>query len=111
MTPLEAATAAMDRTVTDTLGDTILYTPASQPERALTAFVDYSEERADIGQAGFIGQDMQLDILRVDLADEPGKDDRVTLPKVTGITYFPVSVRRDESGSYWRMNLKRVRVA
>lgn len=98
----------MDAECMTILGDSITYRRASGPTLSLKAYVNFEEvaRSIDIGQA--IEQAMLVEIRISDLPQRPAPADRITLGKVPGITFKPINVGRDRSGTHWAFELKRV---
>lgn len=102
MMPSVAATA---RTV---LGHDVLYTPAGGAAQTIKTQGDYSPNMLNGEVSVGIDQDIELMVLKTDLAAMPADGDRITLPRVPGKTFKPVNVHHDETAEHWLFNLKRV---
>lgn len=72
--------------------------------------VQGSYEDGTIAAAGSIGirQEIELMVLKTDLAAMPGKTDRITLPHIPGALFQPTNVQNDANGTHWLFNLKQV---
>lgn len=111
MTDLEALSPALFATCDGTLGDTITYV-VSETGTILTiaATVDYADGIRDIGAGQMVEQEMMVEIRKVLLPAAPSKYDRMQFPKRPGQTYFPGTVKTDETGHYWRIVPKLVKL-
>ena len=103
MMPSVAATAR------NVLGHDILYTPTgTSTALPIKAQGDYSPNMLNGEVSVGIDQDIELMVLKTDLAAMPADGDRITLPRVPGKTFKPVNVHHDETAEHWLFNLKRV---
>jgi len=101
MTDLESLTDELDAACEEALGETITYIRAGRAPLRFKAHVDYADAIRDIGAGQMIEQDMSVTIRKLSLPFEPGRHDRIMLPRRPGKAYFPGSTSTDESGTHW----------
>lgn len=94
-------TATLDEVCRDYLGETIQYKPAGGSFGDVTAHVDYRDmiKAFEAGQA--VAQDIGLSLMKADVPAKPTRDCRVQLARLPGLTFRPINVRSDESGTHW----------
>lgn len=107
-TPLEAATAALDREVVAALGDSFTYTPSGGSATPVVGFVDYDEDAVQYGAGSSIAQQIVIEAPVADIPVRPDANCRITgLARFSGKTYAPTGVVVSDSG-FWRFALKEV---
>lgn len=89
------------------LGDSISYTPVAGAV-VTRGYVDYRDALRDISTGQVYAQDITVTILIAEAPSKPAAADSVSLGKLPGLTFKPVNVRRDESGSHWEFELEQV---
>lgn len=110
MTELEALSPELFAKCDDTLGETITYVVgATGTILTPAATVDYADAIRDIGAGQLVEQEMMVEIRKALLPAAPASTDRIQLPKRPGKTYFPGTVKTDETGHYWRIVPKLVK--
>ena len=109
MTELEALSPELFAKCDDTLGETIIYVTATGAILSINATVDYADAIRAIGAGQLVEQDMMVEIRKSLLPAEPGSAVRMQLPQRPGKTYYPGTVKTDETGHYWRIVPKLVK--
>lgn len=87
------------------LGDTITYKPVMGSATTIKAYVDFPEEIQSLEGGRAVAQEITVQVLISDVPVRPSGACRVTIRKLPGLTYKPVNVRRDRSGSHWEFEL------
>ena len=109
--PLETATALLDRETVAGLGDTFTYTPGGgSPVTGVLGFVDYGEDNANPVPAapGAIGQVTEVELSAALFPTRPNAACRVSnIAKYPGAIWKPIAVRLSASGD-WLFGLERV---
>lgn len=72
------------------------------------ALIDHSDKTLALTGSQLTDQDIEIEVLMSDVA-EPSSDDRITLPRITGVTFKPRDWRRSPSGRMWLIFLAKVR--
>lgn len=106
--PLELATADLDRQTVAGLGDTFTYTAAGgSPVNGVLGFVDYGEDNAnpDPRAAGAIAQVIVIELLIELVPVRPDAACRITnIERYPGIIWKPISVVASDKG-FWRFSI------
>lgn len=109
--PLELATADLDRQTVAGLGDTFTYTAAGgSPVTGVLGFVDYGEDNANpVPTApGAISQVLEIELCAALFPTRPNAACRVSdLAKYPGQVWKPIAVRIGPSGD-WLFNIEKV---
>lgn len=105
---LESLTQGLFDTCDERLGDSLTITPPAASAITPKANVDYGEKAGDFGGSAAIVQDIAIDIDMSILPGRPGAGWRITLPRISGKTFEPRDVRRDDSGLRWVFGVKEV---
>jgi hypothetical protein len=90
------------------LGDTIRYKPVGGAYRTLSAYVSYADAIRDIETGQMIAQDITVDMLIADVPVKPSGQCRLTLARLSGLTFRPINVRRDNAGTHWQFEVEKV---
>jgi hypothetical protein len=98
----------LDATCMAALGDSIRYKPAGGSYFSIRAYVEYPEAIRDIETGSVIEQDITVDVLMTDVPARPSSACRVRLGRMAGLTFKPINIRRDRSGSHWQFDLEKV---
>lgn len=107
MTPLRAATAALEQRVNDTLGDEITYTPAVGGPATFNAWVEFGSQEFRGGGSAAITDDIVVEVPVAKVA-LPAPVDRITIALIPGVTFGYAKCERGETGDAWRLTLKKV---
>jgi hypothetical protein len=111
--PLELATADLDRQTVAGLGDTFTYTAAGgSPVTGVLGFVDYGEDNAnpDPRAAGAIAQVIVIELLIEKAPVRPSDACRISnLSLYPGKLWKPIGVVASDSG-FWRFGIQKVPV-
>lgn len=105
---LESLTQGLFDTCDERLGDSITITPPAASAISPKANVDYGDQTADFGSSATIVQNITVDIDMSILPGRPAAGWRITLPRISGKTFEPRDVRRDESGFRWVFGVKEI---
>lgn len=109
--PLETATASLDRETVAGLGDTFTYTPADGPPvTGVNGFVDFGEDNAnpDPRGAGAIAQVIVIEIYADLFPVRPSDACRITdIAGYPGKLWKPIGVVRSDKG-FWRFSIQKV---
>lgn len=109
--PLETATALLDRETVAGLGDTFTYTPeGGAPVTGVLGFIDNPEVIAnpDPRAAGAVAQDMTVELSAALFPTRPNANCRLSNIKgYPGALWKPISVRDSASGD-WEFKLQKV---
>lgn len=105
---LDSLTARLDRTCVNILGETIAYAPngAGPMSPAPRGHVDYRDAIRALDNAQVFEQDITVSILKADVATKPTGAARLQLARISGITFRPINVRTDESGTHWEFEVQ-----
>ena len=111
--PLETATAELDRQTVADLGDTFTYTAAGDsPVTGVLGFVDYGEDNAnpDPRAAGAIAQVIVIELLAEMFPVRPDDACRISnLDRYPGKLWKPLGVVASDKG-FWRFSIQKVPV-
>ncbi len=69
---------------------------------------NYEDGTIDTGASVGIAQEIELMVLKTDLAARPLSSDRITLPRVPNAVFKPVNVQNDANGTHWLFNVVKV---
>lgn len=97
----------LDATCMAALGDSVEYASNGSTFTAYRAYVDYGEALRDLQTGQVIEQDITVEMLVSDIA-RPTSTARITLGRLSGLTFRPVNIRRDNSGTHWQFNVEKV---
>lgn len=102
---LDDMTDWLDSTCRDYLGEPIQYKAAAGPFSAVRGHVDYRDMVKPLEGAEAITQDITVSLMIADVPVKPAKAARLQLAKRPGKTFYPINVRRDESGTHWEFEV------
>lgn len=106
---LDDLTASIDRNCVDLLGDTVSYAADGATFADVQAYVNYRDAEKAFEGAQVIQQDITVSgMLKVDVPAEPMGTARIRLARLSGVTFKPINVRNDESGTGWEFEVKQV---
>jgi hypothetical protein len=92
----------------DRLAHAIEYQPAGRAWRIVYVQGNYEDGNISTGFSAAIEQQIELMIVKTDLATRPASGDRIRLPRIAGKLFAPVNVQSDDTGDHWLFNVKQV---
>lgn len=98
----------MDAEAIAILGDTIGFKPAGGAFADIKAYVDYGEGFRSAELAGFIAGEVVIELLKADVPDKPGRNERLMLSRIPGKVFAPINVEHGSSGTHWRFGVQSV---
>lgn len=100
----------LNRVCMDALGDSIQYKVSGGSYAAKKVYGEFAEALLDISTGQVVSQDITCQMLVEDLPRRPLEGDRLTINRISGITYKPVNVRRSQDGKHWEFEVVKVNV-
>lgn len=102
---LEDHDADLDQTCMAALGDSVRYMPEGDGFSPMRAYVEFGEALREVETGRVIEQDITVQILMTDVPDRPNGRCRIRLGRLPGLTFKPVNVRVDKTGTHWEFEV------
>lgn len=104
---LESLDGDLDQITMAALGDSVRYMPEGGAFSALRGYVDFGEALRDIETGKVIEQDITVQLLISDAPDRPNGRCRIRIIRLPDLTFKPVNVRTNRSGTHWEFEVAR----
>lgn len=105
---IEDWTDTLDERCRDYLAETISYAADGSTYADVKAHMNYRDGVVPLDVGQMIAQDIVVAVLKSDVPVKPSGSVRLTLPKLSGLTFKPANVRNSESGTEWEFDVARV---
>lgn len=102
---LESLQSGMDADCMAALGDSVRYMPEGDGFSSFKAYVEFNEAVQDVETGKVVEQDITVQMLMTDVPDRPNGRCRIRLGRLPGLTFKPVNVRVDKTGTHWEFEV------
>jgi hypothetical protein len=107
MPTLRDASASIEQSLNDVLGDEITYTPADGAPATFNAWVEFGDVRLSSPGSSASADTIVIEVPFAKVA-QPTKDDRIAITIRPGMLYAPAAIEQGETGQTWRIPLRKV---